>query len=346
MLPFAKGTRILRDEGLSSFITRSGLYVTIPLWNTVTSRHPIGTNIFDQDWDLLIILDTCRIDKLQLVSKSVPWIKDIDQMQSVGSMSAEWMLNTFARNYIDDIADTAFISGNIWSHRIFNERFQERQNHDYEMIHRGFPSWNPVSSEDFAHYETVSAVANQDHRLHPENEAIPHILTDRAIDIGRTKSCERMIVHYTLPHMTFIADALDWEFRKTSTQELMNGLDVVRNLRPEEASYEPARCGKVPEIEVHDAYIQNLKLAIDYVDILLQNVNAENVIISADHGEALGEHGIWGHPYGYPFAPVKTVPWATASATDEQTYTSQFDQLERMPTEGERTEFLKQMGYL
>jgi len=69
-------------------------------------------------------------------------------------------------------------------------------------------------------------------------------------------------------------------------------------------------------------------------------------VITADHGEAFGEMGVWGHPYGFPFAPVKTVPWAETTATDERTYESRYDPLERSPTEHESAEFLKHMGYL
>jgi hypothetical protein len=261
-------------------------------------------------------------------------------------MSAEWMLNTFTQEYSEEIAQTAFVSGNIWSHRIFNQRFHEHNQHDYDNLHRGYPKWQPVSTDAFAHYELVSAVANQDDRVHPQNEAIPHILTDRAIAVAREKDIDRMIVHYTLPHLTFIADAIDWTPGELSQEKLMNGPDAVRDLRPEEMSYDLARRRDVSREMVYNMYLQNLRLAIDYVAILLRNVNAEKAIITADHGEAFGEKGIWGHPFGFPFAPVKTVPWAETTASDEDTYESRYDPLERSPTEHESTELLKHMGYL
>ena len=340
------GIQILQEEGISPLAVKSYQKFSIPFWNTITSRYPIGTNVFEYDWDLLVILDTCRIDALRELSEHRPWLNTVSQNRSVGSMSAEWVLKTFTNKYFDKIGKTAFISGNIWSHRIFNERFHQEDNHNYTAIKRGWPEWDAVTSDAFAHYETVSAVANQNDRLHPENEAVPHILTDRTISVSRQNDFDRLIVHYTLPHLTFIADALDWKPGDLSIHELMEGPEPVRELYPEEKSYEPARRGDISAERVRKLYISNLQLALDYVEILLQNVDADDVIISSDHGEGLGESGVWAHPYGCPLTSVKNVPWAPTTATDEKTYKSKYDELDRLPDRNEREEILKAMGYL
>lgn len=214
------------------------------------------------------------------------------------------------------------------------------------MIHEGFPKWSPVSSDDFGHYETVYPFANHDERLHPQSEHIPHICTDRTIHIGRQKDLERMVVHYTLPHMNHIAGALDWTAGEMSTGELMTGeLPVTRDLKPEEKSFEPVRRGDVSSETVRQNYIDNIRLGLEYVSVLLHNINAKKTIISADHGEGLGENGIWSHPFGCPVSTVKNVPWMTTIASDEQTYQSQFGSLDRAPTQRELVEHLKAMGY-
>jgi len=261
-------------------------------------------------------------------------------------MSAEWMLKTFTESYKDSIAETAFVSGNIWSHRIFNERFHQHTDHEYDMIHTGVPKWEPVSSDAFAHYETVYPFTNQDIRLHPEAEHIPHVQTDRAIAVGRQKEFERLVVHYTLPHLNHIANALDWTAGETTQQELMSGeLAVTRELRPEEKSFEPTRRGEVTSEAIRNSFTANLRFALEYIEILIQNVDADRAVISADHGEGFGENGTWSHPFGYPFSPIRTVPWAKITATDERTYESQFGKLDRAPTEEELREHLEAMGY-
>lgn len=345
-VPVQKGTRTLREDGIVPFSSKAFLWGSIPLWNSVTSRRPVGTNIFDRDWDLLVILDACRVDALRTAAESVPWLDGVERVRSVGSMSAEWMLNTFTDDYLEEIAGTALVSRNVWSHRIFNERFHERAENDYDVIRRGRPRWNPVTAPDFGHYELVRSVANQDDGLHHDHDKNPHVLTDRAIAVGREEEFDRMIVHYTLPHLSFIADALDWDPDESTLESLMDGPEPVRDLRPEEESYEPARRGDVSLDAVREAYLENLRLGLAYVEVLLENVDAERVVVTSDHGEGFGEYGIWGHPYGWPLAPVKSVPWATTTASDERTYEPRYDRLERLPDERESIEILEDLGYL
>jgi len=69
-------------------------------------------------------------------------------------------------------------------------------------------------------------------------------------------------------------------------------------------------------------YLDNLRLALDSVGTLLQNLDAENVIITADHGESFGEYGgKFGHIDGYLTPQVRKVPWVTTTATDQETVT-------------------------
>jgi len=348
VLPIRSGIKILRNHGILPLAQKTLAHYGIfnPIWNTVTSRYSFGTNIFDRDWDLLVILDACRVDTLASLADSINWIDEIDKIRSVGGMSAEWMLKTFTQQREEIIDETAFVSGNIWSHRIFNERFHEHMEHRYDMIHEGFPKWEPVSANDFAYYETVYPFSNQDLRLHPEAEHIPHVLTDRAIAVGRQEDFDRMVIHYTLPHLNHIANALDWAAGEHTLHELMTGdLAISRDLQPEEKSFEPARRGEVSAELVMGNFAANLRFAVEYVNILTQNIDATNVIISADHGEGFGERGVWGHPYGCPFPPVKTVPWASTTAIDKRTYEPQYEKIDRVPTEQELREHLQAMGY-
>ena len=38
------------------------------IWYTITSRWPLGTHVYNEDWDLLVILDACRVDVLEEVA--------------------------------------------------------------------------------------------------------------------------------------------------------------------------------------------------------------------------------------------------------------------------------------
>lgn len=349
-IPVRRGVEVLREYGALEFGCRALDYAGVwnPVWNTITSRRPVGTNVFDCEWDVLVVLDACRVDMLRELSSAFSWLDSVDTLQSVGSMSAEWMLNTFTEAYRDEIKRTALLSRNVWSHRVLVDRLHDHDNdpadRNYDRIRQGYPDWRPVTADALGHYERIESRANQDQRLHPESSSIPHIVTDRAIDVGRTLNPDRMIVWYRMPHLNFFADAVDWN-PGMATDELMSGLEMTRSLRPEEKSYQPVKDGEVSQQTVRELYRQNLHLVLSYVDILLENIDAEKVMISADHGEGLGETR-WGHSHGYPWAPIKTVPWAATSATDEQTYISQYDELEQTLLPEERVQLLEDMGYV
>jgi len=347
--PIKEGISTLKKNGLQTFTFQAANHLGIyrPIWNTITSRRPVGTNIFERKWDLLVILDTCRPDYLARCAESVDWLTGVGEIQSVGSMSAEWMLQTFTEEHSEQISETALLSENIWSYRILEEEFHKYQNHNYDMIHAGYPRWNPVSVDSFGHYELIYPSGNQDDRLHPEAGHIPHILTDRAIDVGRQKDFDRLIVHYNLPHLRHIADAIDWEPGEKSHSKLMAAnLPVARDLRPEERSFDSVNQGEVPAKAVRDNYLKNLRFCLEYVGILLENMDADKVVISADHGEGLGDRGVLYHPFGCPFSEIKTVPWAITTADDQGTYVSKYEDLNTIPNDREIRGRLKALGYL
>lgn len=72
-------------------------------------------NAFDREWDILIILDACRVDLLQEVSDGYSFLRDIEQIVSVGSQSEEWMKKTFTSSYSEVLSDTAVVTGNPYS---------------------------------------------------------------------------------------------------------------------------------------------------------------------------------------------------------------------------------------
>jgi hypothetical protein len=83
----------------------------------------------------------------------------------------------------------------------------------------------------------------------------------------------------------------------------------------------------------------------DEIDILLNNLDASKVIITSDHGQALGEHFLWDHFIGVNHPSMKFVPWIECSAKDEKTLNpskykvAQFDNFNRQKR-------LKVLGYL
>ena len=106
------------------------------------------------------------------------------------------------------------------------------------------------------------------------------------------------------PHAPYVADAVDGEA----------AVDAACA-----EPFEALRRGEADREETWERYLDNLRLALDEVESLLENVDAERVVVTADHGEAFGEWGFYEHPVGCPLPAVKRVPWVETTATDRGT---------------------------
>lgn len=66
---------------------------------TISIRIPVGTQIFERDWDILIVLDTRRSDPLATVADEYDFLHDRSAVWSQESTSGEWVAHTFDRKY-------------------------------------------------------------------------------------------------------------------------------------------------------------------------------------------------------------------------------------------------------
>ncbi|QZA89075.1 hypothetical protein K0C01_02640 [Salinarchaeum sp. IM2453] len=258
-------------------------------------------NIYSRDWDALIVLDGCRVDALKEVASEYDFIRDIDIIWSVGSASHEWTVKTFTKEYEDEIRETAMIMANAFADRVFEQRIMP----PYEYtIPVDLSSWNVVGPNDFYYTEWT-----KNHRdPYSESRGFPELAsaeypTERAILAGREQDCDRLIVQYYQPHRPFLAEAME-------TEELT------------EEMYYPFESHKEDRItfdELWRSYIDNLRYGLDNVELLLKNLDADKVVITADHGELMGELGLYGHKEGLPHPALKKVPWVETTATDQRT---------------------------
>ncbi|WP_241431085.1 hypothetical protein [Natrinema pallidum] len=121
------------------------------LWYTGTSRWPIGTHIYDEDWDLLVILDACRVDVLETVASEYDFVETFDSRWSVGSHSHEWLAQTFSEDYSDEIENTAYVSGNGHTH----ETFVSGNYPPDETVPVCWPDWRTVDIDDFGQLDML-----------------------------------------------------------------------------------------------------------------------------------------------------------------------------------------------
>ncbi len=298
-----------------------GYYAYVGANLTLTSRRPVGTHPYEQDWDALIILDACRVDALQELQDEFSFINSVDSVTSVGSTSGEWMAHTFDRAYREEIAQTAMVTANVHSETVLRDRVVPPQ---YVAAPFTWPAWNPVEPDSLGLLDEVWRYEWDDEL----GTVPPRAITDQAITAGRMGEYDRMVVHYLQPHAPYLAANPDGTV--TTTYE-----EPLKSLRK----------GNISRPEAWDAYLETLRLVLSDVELLIDNMDAERVVLTADHGEAFGEVGFYEHPVCCPHPVVKKVPWVELTATDSETYEPAIKDV-NPPEQSDITGQLEALGYV
>jgi len=247
--------------------------------------------VFGRDWDVLVILDACRVDLFAEVAGEYGWLPNGETVEqtavdSVAGSSSEWMARTFGATDDETLANTAYITGNPFSD-------QQLTTDDVALLDE---TWRYAWDDDAGSIR-------------------PEPLVDRAIQVGREDGHDRIIVHLMQPHVPFLGDDEihagfrpdDWGSPDAVRDEAQQGIDVWHRIRR----------GELDRDRVWNAYRENLRIALESVDRLRRNIDGR-LVLTADHGNALDEYGVWGHP-DVPVAGIRRVPWVPLAATDHQT---------------------------
>jgi len=286
-------------SGLPYRVARRAYDTYLGAWYTLTSRYSLGTNVYERDWDVLIVLDACRVDALRAVADEYDFLDagEIDRTVSVGSHSLEWLAKTFTGEHRDAVANTAYLTANTHAQMLFVDGDRP----PYERSVPGWPAWDPVDADDFGRLEMVW----RDGHDEDLGNVPPRRVTDRLVDVARDGDHDRVVAHYMQPHVPYLAGAIADERDPTPL---------------ERAPLEAFSRGDVSRERVWELYLDNLRLVLDEVALAIENMDAKTVAITADHGEAIGEWSDVDHREGSPHPVVKTVPWAETTATDRGTH--------------------------
>ncbi|UIP01068.1 hypothetical protein Hbl1158_06870 [Halobaculum sp. CBA1158] len=270
----------------------------VGMWRTLGRRYNYGRNIFDDSWDVVVILDACRWDLMREVEASYEFVDDTADY-SIASSSGEWIPKTF-----DDVdtSDVAYVTANPFS----------------KML---------LDGGDFLVLDEV-----WDYAVDEEIRTIPaDAVTDRGIHTYRNADPEKLILHYMQPHYPFVPSPMD------------RGLPLHDfGQSPWSDVWDRLQAGEVTYDDVWQNYRANLEYVLDSVAILLDNVDGE-VLITADHGNLLGEFGLYGHPDHVPLPALKRVPWCKTSATDNRSHEPK--EWKSSEEAHDREDLLRDLGY-
>lgn len=240
--------------------------------------------IYSRDWDILVILDACRLDLLAEVAADYNWLPNKTEIESgaidsVAGSSSEWMKRTFDTAPPETLESTAYITGNPFSDQQLSET-------NFGLLDE---MWR------YAWDDAAGTIP-------------PDPLIDRGIEVCRTGDYERVILHLMQPHAPFLGE-----------EKIHSGFDPTQWGNAKETNvWHRVRRGELDIERVWNAYSENLRIALESVNRLRQSATGR-MVLSADHGNSLGERGIWGHP-DIPINGIRRVPWVELEAKDNGQY--------------------------
>lgn len=133
-----------------------------------------GIAVFDQDWDVLIILDACRYDAFRKHASFPGYLKSV---RSRGSVTPEWIRANVAGR---DLTDTVCVSAN--GHYIKLD----------EELNVRWHAFEPVVEDTLADAEGSLLTAS------------PKAVTNRARDALNEFPRKRVVIHYVQPHTPYL----------------------------------------------------------------------------------------------------------------------------------------------
>jgi hypothetical protein len=231
-----------------------------------------GEHIADKEWNNLVIFDACRHDIYEEV------FRESDYRISVSSCSKEFIRRTFSEETFED---TVVITANP---------------HYYENIFEDLTGRKP---EEVFHsvYNTYKTKWNEE-----EGVVMPESVMEDVRSAKKLFPDKRLLIHFMQPHIPFINSQIP---QKANYMEGVDKEVVEENFLNE---FEKAQIGKVSREKVLEDYRDNLEILREAREELKQILDGK-AVITADHGEMLGEQKLYGHPCSKKSLKLRKVPW-------------------------------------
>lgn len=245
--------------------------------NRINGRQTV--DVIGEEWDVLIILDACRTDYYE---QYTPFDGTPETRWSPGSASHEWMEATFVGR---NLHDTVYVTPN--PHISFLD------DGIFHYIEDCRDAWNEELQT--VRPETMTKIAGRTADEYPN---------------------KRLIVHYMQPHTPYLGPMAE-RIRETTpiagwkTDHESDGVPEERD-RP--TVWDLALEGAIDWEDVRKAYAEMLEIAFEAVEESVGDLEGR-VVITADHGELLGERVVpggpreWAHPEQFAATALREVPW-------------------------------------
>lgn len=259
------------------------------------------------------------------------------QAGTLDVMNEEWdtLLLADACRY-DYFKEELTLSGNLesrlspasMSYGFMQASFFDRKLHDTVYV-----TANPFAAElpDETFHDVVSLI--DEYYENDTGTVPPQMVRKKAQKAHEKYPNKRIIAHFMQPHEPFLSDF---------------GKKVSENLIWAGNQYHLSREQTVDELR--RAYRENVKLVLHEIERLLEDINGR-IVVSADHGELLGERlrpiPIRGyeHPESMYTEELLKVPWLMINKGDRKTIAEPPTHSGEIASETARTR-LEKLGYI
>ncbi|MFC7006877.1 hypothetical protein [Halalkalicoccus salilacus] len=273
----------------------------------------------ESEWDYCIVLDACRYDVFaDLYDEYLDG--DLEKRWSTGSSTPEWAYRTFTGDH-----DIAYFSGNPFINSL------------------GIPlnelKWGASCDYPWTATDRIREVIDVwDHGWDDELGTVPPESLASSLREHRdaVERAERTVLHYMQPHAPYLTRGKGQKLtqirkginRQGEAEEADDDTvlsSVSDAIRPRiestlEGSEFAQKAGLWLELDPTGLwrdgtretamayYEENLRIAFEAVAELIEELDGR-VVVTADHGEAFGEEGVWEHHIETHIPALMEVPW-------------------------------------
>lgn len=303
-------------------VTKAAYYTAGAIFSRVAKHRSIGRSIYDDDWDVCIVLDSCRVDLLRQALRECPALDwRVSSAWSRGSITTEWLTQTF-RSDEPEVENTVLISATPHTQTVFDERSWLTTSSPSRLSYAQSPA---APREKFADVVDVWTLFAEDH-----GAVAPETMRDATLEAVANADAERIVSHWLQPHEPWIAP--DAPIRGTTNEY--------------KSIWTALAAGDADPVEAWTAYRETLIWTLPFVRDVVESVDG-SILITADHGNLFGEiPRLYGHPFAMPLRSVRKVPWILLDGSG-QTVNRRPDILEscREPSDEAITAQLQALGY-
>jgi hypothetical protein len=271
----------------------------------------------ESEWDYCIVLDACRFDVFSEVYDE--YVEgSLEKRKSIGSSTPEWAYRTFT-----DTHDIAYFSGNPFINSL------------------GIPlnelKWGASCDYEWTATDHITEVVDVwKHGWDDDLGTVPPQGIRESFEQRQdiVEDSERTVLHYMQPHAPYLARESGGklgQIREGINRQAESDGDQGRlaavgdKIRPKiesvlEGSQFVQKAGLWFELNPTDLvrdgtretameyHEQNLRIALEDIAEFVDDLEGD-VVITADHGEAFGEEGVWEHHIETYIPSLVEVPW-------------------------------------